>query len=67
MTRTVNHEVVTDSGTVHVAADSQFRPAHILGCTGRAIHGAGAAFGLTTGVTCRACIAGERSGRIVRS
>lgn len=55
--RTANHELVTNSGTVHYAADGRMTPYHVLACNGRSMHGAGAAFGqTTTGVTCKSCL-----------
>lgn len=62
-TRQANHLAITDSGTVHYAADSNHRPYHILACNGRAIDAAGVGLSQST-VSCRSCLAGERTGRI---
>jgi hypothetical protein len=64
-TRQANHVAVTASGTVHYAADSATRPAHILACNGRAVDAMGDSHIERTPVTCAICLAGERSGRIV--
>ena len=63
-TRTANHLLITDSGTVHAAADCHVRPYHVLACNGRAIQGAGVEFHHST-ITCRACLAGIASGRVL--
>lgn len=61
--RQANHLAISDSGTVHYATDSQVRPYHVLACNGRAMDAGGVGIDQAT-VTCRACIAGERTGRI---
>lgn len=53
--RKATHALVTNSGTVHHAADCSTRPYHVLACNGRAMSGLGARVAQTTGITCKAC------------
>jgi len=63
--RYANHTVITSSGAVHYASDSHRRPAHILSCNGRSVDGLGDSITRpSSDVTCKACIAGQASGRI---
>ena len=65
--RYANHTVITSSGAVHYASDSHRRPAHILSCNGRSVDGLVGSLALPSllpSLTCKACIAGQASGRI---
>lgn len=53
--RQATHALVTNSGTVHYAADCATRPYHVLACNGRAMSGLGAQVAQTTGIDCKAC------------
>jgi hypothetical protein len=61
--RTVNHLVHTNTGAVHYASDNMARPAHILGCSGRAVSGLGISIG-SIAVTCKACRKAAQTDRI---
>lgn len=58
--RTANHVLITDSGTVHYAADAKIRPYHVLACNGRAMSGGGVGGDNAPAVTCKACRKLER-------
>lgn len=65
MIRTANHNLITDSGTAHAAADAATGPLwHILACNGRAVAGGGWPAD-PAHVTCKACLKGLSTGRII--